>query len=357
MICSPSRSVQVKGIPDYLPQPIVDECRMQIVQAVQELISRTRLEGVSIQVEAGNAPQQKNAEPAPPRDVAGLGDSRRPGTSGQKQSGDEPTVEERAAIYEARDSLYDFDFLVVPDSVMESLLSAVDLIKVEEKVFDHWNLRSIEPFPRSALNFHGPSGTGKTLAAHAVASYLAKPILLASYAEIESKYVGDASKNIEAVFFAAERDGAILFIDEADSLLSRRLTDVTQGAEQAINSMRSQLLICLERYKGIAIFSTNLVENYDQAFQTRMRYIQFPLPDQKSRRKIWERHLPSQLPLGKDVSLDELASLEGICGRDIKNAVIDTALRAARKGESLILQSQLIEAVERVKSSRVGKQE
>ena len=358
MTCSQSRSVQVEGIPDYLPKPIVDECHMQIVQAVEELISLTGLEGVSLQVRAGDGPSsKKSAQPPPLRDVAGLGDSRRSGNSGQRQSGDEPTVEERAAQYEARHPLYGFDFLVVPETVLESLLSSVDLIKLEEKVFDHWNLRSIEPFPRSALNFHGPSGTGKTLAAHAVASYLGMPILLASYAEIESKFVGDASKNIEAVFFAAEREGAILFIDEADSLLSRRLTNVTQGAEQAINSMRSQLLLCLERYKGIAIFSTNLVENYDQAFQTRMRYIYFPPPDQKSRRKIWERHLPSQLPLGNDVSLDELAGIEGICGRDIKNAVIDTALRAARKGVNVIHQAQLLKAVERVKSARVGKQE
>ena len=58
-----------------------------------------------------------------------------------------------------------------------------------------------------------------------MASYLDKPILMASYAEVESKYVGDGSKNIEAVFHAAERDGAVLFIDEADSLLSRRLVD------------------------------------------------------------------------------------------------------------------------------------
>jgi len=358
MNCSRPGAVQVKGIPNYLPQPIVDECRLQIVQAVEELIRSTRLEGVSIRVEAGNGAQaEQEPKPAPPRDVAGLGDSRRPGSGGQRPAGEEPTVEERAAQYEARDPLYDFDFLVVPDEVLESLLSAVDLIKVEEKVFDHWNLRSIEPFPRSALNFHGPSGTGKTLAAHAVASYLEMPILLASYAEIESKYVGDASKNIEAVFYAAEREGAVLFIDEADSLLSRRLTDVTQGAEQATNSMRSQLLICLERYKGIAIFSTNLVENYDQAFQTRMRYVRFPLPDKNSRRAIWQRHLPDQLPLGKDVSLDELAGIEGVCGRDIKNAVIDAALRAARKGANLIPQELLVEAIERVKSSRIGRQE
>ncbi|HSR67695.1 MAG TPA: ATP-binding protein [Acidobacteriota bacterium] len=347
--------ILVKGLPDYLPQVLVQECELQIEQAVEELIKRTGLEHLVLNVGTAHAP--------PVRDSFGVGASVKPpqrekgsGSRGQSQrSGpkDEPSVEERAEQYEARPPLYDFDFLVAPEHVKESLLSAVDLIKVEQKVFDTWNLRSIEPFPRSALNFYGPSGTGKTLAAHAVASYLDKPILAVSYAEIESKYVGDSSKNIEAVFFAAERDRSVLFVDEADSLLSKRLTHVTQGAEQAINSMRSQLLICLERYKGIVIFSTNLVENYDQAFQTRMRYIHFPMPDEPSRREIWKRHLPPQLPLAADVSLDQLARIDDLCGRDIKNAVIDTALRIARSGADRISMQDLTRAVERVKESRI----
>jgi ATP-dependent 26S proteasome regulatory subunit len=268
-------------------------------------------------------------------------------------SADEMTIEERARQYTSRQPLFDFNFLVVPDEVRESLLASVELVLLEEKVFDHWNLRSIEPFPRAALNFHGAPGTGKTLAAHAVASYLNKPILMASYAQVESKYVGDGSKNVESVFFAAERDGALLFVDEADSLLSRRLTDVTQGAEQAINSMRSQLLICLERYKGVVIFSTNLVENYDRAFETRMRHVEFPMPDQKARTEIWLRHLPRQLPLAPDVSVETLAELDEVCGRDIKNAVIDAALRVARSGKKHVELRDLIAALERIKSARI----
>ncbi len=350
------RKLEVEGIPDYLPRPIVEECRLQVLQAVEELIERTGLEKVTISI--------SNAWPPPVRDVAGLGASCGPAVGAGKSTAsdaqpsprgpnDELTVEERAEQYKARAPLFDFDFLVVPDEVTDALLSAVDLLKVEQTVFDTWNLRSIEPFPRSALNFHGPSGTGKTLAAHAIASYLSKPILPVSYAEIESKYVGDAPKNIEAVFHAAERDDAVLFVDEADSLLSKRLLDVSQGAEQAINSMRSQLLICMERYSGVAIFSTNLVENYDQAFQTRMRYVHFPLPDADCRKRIWDRHLPSQLPLSQDVSTQALAEIEDVCGRDIKNAVIDAALRAARGGHARIAQSALVEAIERVKSSRI----
>jgi ATP-dependent 26S proteasome regulatory subunit len=334
------REIHIKGIPKYIPEPIADECRSKLTDAIHDLLYRSGMKKINLTV---GTDQDKNS-------------GKRTGTTARRAGGpssDELTVEERAEQYWSRKPLFDFDFLVVPKDLEESLLSSVDLVMLEEKVFDLWNLRSIEPFPRAAMNFHGPPGTGKTLAAHAVASYLKKPVLMASYAQIESKYVGDGSKNVEAVFYAAERDSAILFIDEADSLLSRRLTDVNQGAEQAINSMRSQLLICLENYKGVVIFSTNLVENYDRAFETRMRHIRFPMPDRPARCRIWKNHLPAQLPLSDDVSAEKLSTIDDICGRDIKNAIIDSALRAARSGKDLLTMQDLRDAVTRIKEARI----
>ena len=337
------KEIKISGIPKFIPREIADECTTRISEAVKDLLFRSGMKKVDLHI--GN----ENGAPAP----AGFGPHGELAASGGSSGADEMTIEERARQYVSRTPLFDFDFLVVPDDVRESLLSSVELVLLEELVFDRWNLRSIEPFPRAALNFHGHPGTGKTLAAHAVASYLSKPILMASYAQVESKYVGDGSKNVESVFFAAERDDAVLFIDEADSLLSRRLTDVTQGAEQAINSMRSQLLICMEQYRGVVIFSTNLVENYDRAFETRMRHIQFPMPDAVNRRLIWQRHLPKELPLGPDVSVDNLAEIEDVCGRDIKNAVIDAALRAARSRRPSLGQQDLVDALLRIKAARI----
>ena len=169
------------------------------------------------------------------------------------------------------------------------------------------------------------------MAAHALAERLNRNILIASYAEIESKYHGDGPKNVQAIFYAAERDNAVLFIDEADSLLSKRLTNVTQGSEEAINSMRSQLLICLEQYQGIVIFSTNLIENYDQAFETRLKHIAFKMPDQACLKQIWCRHLVEQLPLAgeREFFAEELSKTGGVCGRDVKNAIIDAAVATA----------------------------
>lgn len=167
-------------------------------------------------------------------------------------------------------------------------------------------------------------------------------------------YHGEGPKNLEAIFLAAERDNALLFIDEADSLLSKRLTNVTQGSEQAINSMRSQLLICLERFRGVVIFCTNLVENYDKAFETRVHHVHFLMPDFACRREIWKRHLPAKMPLAADIYPERLAQVEDVCGRDIKNAVIDAAMRVARKGKLSVELGDLLDSINRIKSARIN---
>jgi SpoVK/Ycf46/Vps4 family AAA+-type ATPase len=267
------------------------------------------------------------------------------------------SLEKRASQYQPREPLYHFEQLIVPDSVKKSLVMAARVIDLERRVFDEWGLRKIEPFPRSALNFYGPPGTGKTLAAHALAAHLGRKILLASYGQIESMYHGEGPKNVEAAFHAAQRDGALLFIDEADSLLSKRLTNVTQGSEQAINSMRSQLLLCLDQFKGVVVFATNLVENYDAAFETRVRNIEFPVPDFDCRRKIWLVHFPPELPLAGDVAPEELANVGDLCGREIRNAVVEAAFQAAMNGAPHVARQDLLDSIDRVKASRIrGKQ-
>lgn len=263
-----------------------------------------------------------------------------------------------APAFSARTPDYTFEQLILPEDVMTELTSAIVLWNVEPLVFDQWGLRRIQPYPRVALNFYGPPGTGKTLAAHALAHRLQKKIMVMSYAQIESKYHGDGPKNVEAVFAEAEKQDAVLFMDEADSLLSQRLTNVNSGSEQAINSMRSQLLICLEQFQGVVIFATNLVQNYDKAFETRVRHIEFPMPNQEARTAIWRAHLPETLPLAPDVNIEALSEqIDDICGRDIRNAVVDAAVRTAIAKAEHVTQQTLIDAIERIKAARIDKQD
>jgi len=324
----------VQGL-DNVPEPIAAVCRSRLLNAMNKLLEETKLENINVSITTKEENQANN------------------NSVQAKKKEIDPTPEDRAKRYKAGQPLFSFEQLIVSKQVEDDLLLAVDLIQLERKIFDEWGLRKIEPFPRTALNFHGKPGTGKTLAAHALASKINHPILVASYAQIESMYHGEGPKNVEAIFLAAETDKALLFIDEADSLLSKRLTNVTQGSEQAINSMRSQLLICLERFKGIVIFSTNLVTNYDKAFETRVRNIHFPMPDEIGRQKIWQNHLPPELPLANDVSVEEIAKIDDVCGRDIKNAVLDAAMRAARQSKESIELGDFIQSIERIKAARI----
>jgi ATP-dependent 26S proteasome regulatory subunit len=274
--------------------------------------------------------------------------------SNKRNFTEEKDENEGRCLIDAIEPRYSFSQLILADDIKDKIIRAVKLIELEKKIFDDWGLREIEPFPRSALNFSGPPGTGKTMAAHAIANFLHTKIMLASYAEIESKYHGDGPKNVKALFKKAEENDALLFIDEADSLLSKRLSNVTQGSEQAINSMRSQLLINLEQFHGIVIFSTNFVENYDKAFETRVRNIEFRMPDAKERAEIWKIHLPSKLPLANAIDYEKLGSdIDDICGRDIKNAVIDSALKAALANRSVTL-NDLIDSINEIKKNRIA---
>lgn len=329
-----SNKLMISGIPETVSETTAALCRSRLLMAVNKLLEESNLNKIDI-----NIRNYQNSDIDNSRD-----------NTVDSQS----AFQGRIQKYKSQNPLFSFEQLIVPEKIMEDLLLAIELINLETQVFDQWGLRKIEPFPRTALNFHGQPGTGKTLAAHAIASKINSPILVASYAQIESMYHGEGPKNVEAVFKAAERDKALLFIDEADSLLSKRLTNVTQGSEQAINSMRSQLLICLERFKGVVIFSTNLAKNYDKAFETRVRHVYFPLPDERSRYFIWKKHLPPEIPLSNDFDLKPVAHIDDVCGRDIKNAVIDAAMRAARLKQEYITTQDLLDSIHRIKKARIN---
>ncbi len=272
----------------------------------------------------------------------------------------------RAANYKAEEPKYGLDKVKLPEKTLTEIEKACARIEYEHKVFDEWGLYAIMPNPVAALSFYGPPGTGKTLAAQAIAHKLGKKIITVSYADIESKFHGEGPKNVCAIFLAAEQQDAVLFIDEADSLLSKRLSEVTQGSEQAINSMRSQLLINLEKFHGVVIFATNLIVNYDQAFMSRLINIEFTLPDEKLRTEIWKSHLYDdpdgsskvrlKIPLADDVDTEALGRDYPVCGRNIRNAVVNACVTAVMRGKEQVnmelLREAIAEEIEREKKAR-----
>lgn len=269
------------------------------------------------------------------------------GSKSSTEKAEEFDYEKLSMNYSAVEPRYSFDQVILPQKTLDQIERAIGIIEVESKVFDEWGLRSIIPTASSALSFYGPPGTGKSMAAEAIAQKLGKKILSATYADIESKFHGEGPKMVKAIFMAAERDNAVLFLDESDSLLSKRLTNVSDGSAQAINSMRSQLLISLERFKGIVIFATNLVVNYDKAFLSRLINIEFTMPTARDRERIWWQHLKTDtvhVPLASDVNISCIAERYEFCGREIKSAVKSACISTALEKRDYVTQNDLIKA-------------
>jgi ATP-dependent 26S proteasome regulatory subunit len=262
---------------------------------------------------------------------------------------------ERSAdsAFVAQEPQFGLDQLVLSPGTLDRLLDCISIITVSPLVFDKWGLRAIEPHPSVAVNFRGPPGTGKTMAAHGAASHLDRKLVQCRLSELESRYHGDGPKNLTRLFRSAADQDAVLFIDEAESLLSRRFSQPEQAAESAINSMRTELLMALDTYRGLVIFASNLPHSYDPAMDSRLLHVDFGLPDYSMRKRIWEIHLPPELPT-EDVNIEELASVSGVSGRDIKLAVIYAAVNAARHDLGKVTGAALFDAIERQRAEAVA---
>lgn len=231
--------------------------------------------------------------------------------------------------------------LVVSDHTRAEVMRAINLVRHRDVLYRDWGLSAVDPMgARSAINLYGPPGTGKTFCADAIANMLGRKILRVNYAELESKYVGETPKNITAAFRKASEANAVLFFDEADSILGKRLTEVRQSADHGVNVSRSVMLLQLDRFDGLVVFASNLASNYDGAFVRRIiAHVNFPLPDLACRDKLWRRLLVPRLPLGPGVSAETLArDTEGLSGGDMLNAVKGAACRAvARQGAERVV--------------------
>lgn len=234
-------------------------------------------------------------------------------------------------------------------------------LRYHRKIYVDWGFAEVDPLGRSAvLNFYGPPGTGKTLAAEALAGTLGCSIIHISIADIESKYMGDTAKNIQAAFQCAHDTGGVLFFDEADTLLGKRLSAVTQGIDNEVNAMRSTLLIELERFDGIVIFATNFAKNYDEAFRSRItHHIHFSLPDLAARLRLWLRMLLPSIPVeGERGALAECCAelSAGLSGREIRTAMrlaLPKALLAAEASgaPAALAQEHLVAALQQIRTA------
>src|SRR6188768_1726067 len=120
-----------------------------------------------------------------------------------------------------------FDDVVLAPATKRALDGALSQVTQHDLIFNQWGLGERHPTGLAlAFNFAGPSGTGKTICAEAIAHALGRRLLVVRYAELESMWYGETPKNVSAVFRMAREQRAVLFFDEADAIASRRSSSV-----------------------------------------------------------------------------------------------------------------------------------
>lgn len=223
---------------------------------------------------------------------------------------------------------------IVSEHVRESFDDVLCMLKNQDLIYKDWHFEDVDPRPKCIVCFYGPPGTGKTMAAHILAKELGKKIICAKYSEIESKYMGETTKHLRSIFQSAQEQGAVLFFDECDNFLGKRVQNVSQSADQALNSSRGEMLILLEDFQGIVVFATNLISNIDHAFESRiLKFMEVELPNHEARAEMIKAKLPPAAPLSKitDEIIEQLSNIsEGFSGREIRNAILQGFVKAAR---------------------------
>lgn len=218
---------------------------------------------------------------------------------------------------------HDLDSLILHQSVRLDILAGLRAIQMREHLERVWQISRIQPQQgRCILNFFGPPGTGKTRAALSVALRLGKSLYQVDYSAVISKYLGDTAKHLVLAFKQAREHDAVLFFDEADSLLSKRVS-TEESCATSINQNRNVLMQELDRHDGVVIMTTNLFGNYDPALLRRIqRHIRFKLPDAAMRRELFALHLPNLSRVDADMGQLAQAS-RGLSGGDILNVCLN----------------------------------
>ncbi|NEP59609.1 MAG: AAA family ATPase, partial [Symploca sp. SIO2G7] len=157
---------RIHGIPQDANDSEIRKLHSRLIRDVEKFIQQTEVDKLSITIST-DIKNEQNSEFNKEQNEGSINS--------------ELSFEKRALQYSSQQPSYGFSHLEIAGKVRDDLITAIDAISVESTVFDAWGLRNIQPNPRTILNFYGPPGTGKTLAAHAIADYLDKPILLVSY--------------------------------------------------------------------------------------------------------------------------------------------------------------------------------
>jgi len=225
-----------------------------------------------------------------------------------------------------------WDDLVLPDRSEQSLRQLALWVEHRDQVQHKWQGK-VTGGPIAL--FAGPSGTGKTIAARALANALGLDLYTANLGLLVNRYIGETEKHLDVVFNAAARQPMVLFFDEADSLFGKR-SEVNDAHDRYANAGTNYLLSKLERYDGPSLLASPSKERINSGALSRFQFVvDFPAPGAAERSKLWRLYLPNKAPIDNDVNTDKLATEFELTGRQIRNAALQAAFLAAGDSSSI----------------------
>ena len=213
--------------------------------------------------------------------------------------------------------------------------------------------------PPKGVLLTGPPGTGKTMLAKAVANSTNATFLGLVGAELAQKYIGEGGRMVRELFdMAREKSPSIIFIDEIDSIGSKRL-DVSTSGDREVQRTLMQLLSEIDGFDSLddvkVIAATNRPELLDAALLRPGRFdriIEIPLPDIEGREAIFRVH-SGKMPKAKEVDDRKLASMtEGFSGAEIKSAVLEAGISAISDNRKSVNKDDFILAIKKVQENR-----
>merc|ERR1712117_1012026 len=219
------------------------------------------------------------------------------------------------------------------DQQIQEIKESVELPLTHPEYYEEMGIR-----PPKGVILYGPPGTGKTLLAKAVANQTSATFLRVVGSELIQKYLGDGPKLVRELFRVAEEHApSIVFIDEIDAVGTKRY-DSNSGGEREIQRTMLELLNQLDGFDSRGdtkvIMATNRIDLVDPALIRPGRIdrkIEFPLPDEKTKRRIFNIHT-SKMTLSDDVCVEEyIMSKDELSGADIKAMCTEAGLLALRE--------------------------